>query len=60
MRTHSGLASISRWPSFPLLDASDLPGAEDWSVIESLHFDDSHDADDDCYANLCVNSDFSE
>lgn len=41
-------------PRFPLLESSDLPGAEDWSVIESLHFNDSQDLDDDRFATLAV------
>ena len=47
-------------PGFPLLEASDLPGAEDWSVLESLHFDDSLDRDDDQFATLTVARAFDE
>lgn len=47
-------------PSFPLLEAGDLPGAEDWSVIESLHCDDTLDPDDDHFATLSVASDFDD
>jgi hypothetical protein len=47
-------------PACPLLDASDLPGAEDWSVIESLHCDDSLDADDDRFATFNVASGFDD
>ena len=43
---------ITTTPSFPLLEAGDLPGADDWSVIESLHFDDALDADDDRFATI--------
>ena len=50
-------------PAFPLLEASDLPGAEDWSVLESLQLDDSFDADDngdDRFATLSVASGFDD
>ena len=48
-------------PSFPLLEAGDLPGAEDWSVLESLHYDDSFDVDDDDrFATLSVASGFDD
>ena len=40
-------------PSFPLLEAGDLPGADDWSVLESLHFDDQ-DGDDERFATLSL------
>ena len=42
--------------SFPLLEAGDLPGADDWSVIESLHFDAGVDADDDSFVTISVAS----
>ena len=47
---------ITKTPSFPLLEAGDLPGADDWSVIESLHCDDGFDADDDRFASISVAS----
>lgn len=47
-------------PSFPLLESGDLPGAEDWSVIEALHYDDSLDAEDDRFATLNVASGFDD
>ena len=47
-------------PAFPLLEASDLPGAQDWSVIESLHCDDSFDLEDDRFATLSVASGFDD
>jgi hypothetical protein len=47
-------------PVFPLLEASDLPGDEDWSVIESLHCDDSFDLEDDRFATLSVASGFDD
>ncbi len=48
-------------PAFPLLESADLPGAEDWSVIESLHCDDdSFDVDDDRFATLSVASGFDD
>lgn len=43
-------------PSFPLLEAGDLPGADDWSVIEGLHCDNALDADDDRFASISVAS----
>lgn len=43
---------ISTSPSFPLLEAGDLPGADDWSVLESLHCGDGFDADDDRFATI--------
>jgi len=46
--------------SFPLLESGDLPGAEDWSVLESLHYDDSLDEEDDRFATLCVASAFDD
>jgi hypothetical protein len=47
---------ITTTPSFPLLEAGDLPGADDWSVIESLHCDDGFDGDDDHFASISVAS----
>ena len=47
-------------PAFPLLEAGDLPGAEDWSVLESLHCDDSFDVDDDRFATMSVASGFED
>ena len=47
-------------PAFPLLEAGDLPGAEDWSVLESLHCDDASDVDDDRFATLSVASGFDD
>ena len=46
-------------PAFPLLEAGDLPGDEDWSVLESLHYDDSFDGDDR-FATLSVASGFDD
>ena len=46
--------------SFPLLESGDLPGAEDWSVLESLHCDDSLDVEDDRFAKLCVARGFDD
>jgi len=45
---------------FPLLEAGDLPGAEDWTVLESLHCDDALDSDDDRLATLSVASGFDD
>ena len=50
------LQMIATTPSFPLLEAGDLPGADDWSVIESLHCADAFDADDDRFASISVAS----
>lgn len=47
-------------PAFPLLEAGDLPGDEDWSVIESLHCEDPFDVDDDRFATLSVASGFDD
>ena len=48
-------------PAFPLLEAGDLPGGEDWSVLESFHYDDSFDVDDDDpLATLSVASSFDD
>lgn len=47
-------------PSFPLLEASDLPGAEDWTVLESLHCVDAFESDDDRFATLSVASGFDD
>jgi hypothetical protein len=54
MRPSTPLAAIT--PAFPLLEAGDLPGEEDWSVLESLHCDDSFEVDDDRFATLSVAS----
>ena len=37
--------------SFPLLESGDLPGDEDWNVLESLHHSDELDNDDDDQLN---------
>ena len=47
-------------PAFPLLESSDLPGAEDWSVLESLHCDDSFELDDDRFATISVAAGFDD
>ncbi len=49
----SSIHTLSVTPPCPLLDAADLPGAEDWSLIESLHCD-GLDADDDRLATLSI------
>jgi hypothetical protein len=54
MRPSTQHAAIT--PAFPLLEAGDLPGEEDWSVLESLHFDDSFEVDDDRFATLSLAS----
>lgn len=45
--------------SFPLLESGDLPGAEDWNVLESLHHSDDFD-DDDQLASLTVAPSFDD
>jgi hypothetical protein len=47
-------------PSFPLLEASDLPGADDWSMLESLRFDDLGDSDDDRFATVTFAPSFDD
>lgn len=47
-------------PRCPLLEASDLPGAEDWSVIESFHNSDDSDIDDDRFAMVSVAGGFDD
>lgn len=42
--------------AFPLLEASDLPGEEDWFVVESFHCDSAQEFDDDRYATFSVAS----
>lgn len=50
--------------SFPLLESGDLPGEEDWNVLESLHqsddLDDDLDNDDDQLATLTVARSFDD
>ena len=60
MKMRQATYSQSMTPSFPLLEAGDLPGAEDWTVIESLHCDDTLDSDDDHFATLSVASGFDD
>jgi hypothetical protein len=47
-------------PSFPLLESADLPGTEDWTVVESLHFNDALETDDDQLESLTVAPSFDE
>ena len=60
MKMRQATYSQSMTPPFPLLEAGDLPGAEDWTVIESLHCDDTFDSDDDHFATLSVASGFDD
>ena len=46
-------------PSFPLLEASDLPGADDWSLLQPLRFDDV-DLDDDRLASVTFAQSFDD
>jgi hypothetical protein len=47
-------------PSFPLLEAGDLPGADDWSLLESARFDDAGDLDDDRFASVTFAPSFDD
>jgi hypothetical protein len=63
MNMRHSIQPVTTMPAIPLLEASDLPGAEDWSVLESLQFDESFDADDDGddrFATLSVASGFDD
>ena len=60
MNMRPSIRPVAITPAFPLLEAGDLPGDEDWSVLESLHRDDSFDADDDRFATLSVASGFDD
>lgn len=63
MNMPHSIPPLTTTPVIPLLEASDLPGAEDWSVLESLQVDDSFDADDDGddrFATLSVASGFDD
>ncbi len=45
-------------PSIPLLDASSLPAAEDWTLVEALgRAAPELDPDDDRFAGLSFNAD---
>jgi hypothetical protein len=45
-------------PSIPLLDASSLPMADDWALVESLSgYGHEFDPDDDRYAGMSVGAD---
>jgi hypothetical protein len=60
MRTTTHHPGWTPDPAFPLLEASDLPGADDWSVLESLRFDDGGDFDDDRLASVTVAPSFDD
>jgi hypothetical protein len=60
MRMHTQLRGTLPDPTFPLLEASDLPGADDWSVLETLRFDDAGDFDDDRFATVTVAPSFDD
>lgn len=47
-------------PSFPLLEAGDLPGSDDWTLFENLRFNDSSDADDDRFATVTLAPSFDD
>jgi hypothetical protein len=59
MRTHVQLRGALPDPTFPLLEAGDLPGADDWSVLETLRFDNA-DFDDDHLATVTVAPSFDD
>ena len=60
MRAHPQIQRPMPDPSFPLLEAGDLPGADDWSVLETLRFDDVTDVDDDRFASITVAPSFDD
>lgn len=60
MRTHAQLRPTMPDPTFPLLEAGDLPGADDWSVLETLRFDDLGDFDEDRLASVTVAPSFDD
>lgn len=60
MSMRPSIPPVAITPAFPLLEAGDLPGTEDWSVLESLHCDDSLEVDDDRFATLSVASGFDD
>lgn len=60
MRTHTPSHGPMPDPTFPLLEAGDLPGADDWSVLETLRFDDGGDFDDDHFASVTVARSFDD
>jgi hypothetical protein len=51
MRQSMLRASAGPLPSYPLLEASDLPGDDDWSLTPEIGFDDG-DPDGDPLATL--------
>lgn len=46
-------------PSCPLLEVGDLPGDDDWSVVESLRFDEG-DFDDDHLDSISLARSFDD
>jgi len=53
--THSALNAI------PLLDASNLPSADDWAILEALQYDVSGDSDlDDRFGRFRLAASFDE
>jgi hypothetical protein len=57
MRNHIQ-ATVPTAPTIPLLDASSLPTAEDWAVVESLTgLGVDFDPDDDRFAGMSVGAD---
>jgi len=39
MSTHASILSVPSPTRIPLLDASNLPSADDWAILESLNAD---------------------
>jgi len=60
MRAHIQHRGSLPDPSFPLLESGDLPGDDDWSLLETLRFDEAGDLDDDRRATLAVARSFDD
>ena len=60
MRTMTTLQRAMFDPTFPLLEAGDLPGNDDWSVLETLRSDDAGDYEDDRFASVTVATSFDD
>ena len=64
MRTQAIRDPASVTSAIPLLDASNLPSAEDWALLEAIQIDadiaDDVDADFDRYGRLRLAASFDE
>ena len=60
MRTMTTLQRTMFDPTFPLLESGDLPGNDDWSVLETLRSDGAGDYEDDCFASVTVATSFDD